>query len=219
MPFLPRLRSERPPVAKPKDALASNQCEFSAASYRESRGALLPALRTAAQRRPAVPGLRQRLDVDGPTACRAAVPQGLSEAPGRGNCRRWYRPEVIEAAIPILDRVAARHNFALLWERLPYSADHYLKTKETLPDSALEHLRTMSTRSFSAPWAIRACPATSMRATSSWFAIQARSLRQFPAGRVAARRPHAAAQPALSTSSFFARTRRVRTSARPLLRR
>src|SRR3989441_1823507 len=50
-------------------------------------------------------------------------------------------PEVIEAAIPILDRVAARHNFALLWERLPYSADHYLKTKETLPDSALEHLR------------------------------------------------------------------------------
>jgi len=50
-------------------------------------------------------------------------------------------PEVIEAAIPILDRVAVRHNFALLWERLPYSADHYLKTKETLPDSALEHLR------------------------------------------------------------------------------
>ncbi len=50
-------------------------------------------------------------------------------------------PEVIEAAIPILDRVAARHNFGLTWERLPYSADHYLKTKETLPDSALEHLR------------------------------------------------------------------------------
>jgi 3-isopropylmalate dehydrogenase len=50
-------------------------------------------------------------------------------------------PEVIEAAIPILDRVAARHNFTLLWERLPYSANHYLKTKETLPDAALEHLR------------------------------------------------------------------------------
>src|SRR5467141_3190094 len=50
-------------------------------------------------------------------------------------------PEVIEAAIPILDRVAARHNFALTWERLPYSADYYLQTKETLPDSALEHLR------------------------------------------------------------------------------
>lgn len=50
-------------------------------------------------------------------------------------------PEVIEAAIPILDRVAQRHAFALEWERLPYSADHYLRTKETLPDSAFEHLR------------------------------------------------------------------------------
>ncbi len=50
-------------------------------------------------------------------------------------------PEVIEAAIPILDRVAARHDFALEWERLPFSADHYLKTKETLPATALEHLR------------------------------------------------------------------------------
>jgi len=50
-------------------------------------------------------------------------------------------PEVIEAAIPILDRVAAKHGFSLAWERLPYSADHYLNTKETLPDSALAHLR------------------------------------------------------------------------------
>jgi len=50
-------------------------------------------------------------------------------------------PEVIDAAIPILDRAAARHEFTLLWERLPFSADHYLKTKETLPDSAFQHLR------------------------------------------------------------------------------
>src|SRR5467141_3853964 len=50
-------------------------------------------------------------------------------------------PEVIEAAIPILDQVAARHNFSLTWERLPYSADHYLKTRETLPDAAFQHLR------------------------------------------------------------------------------
>ena len=50
-------------------------------------------------------------------------------------------PEVIEAAIPVLDRAAAKHGFALQWERLPYSADHYLKTKETLPDDALQHLR------------------------------------------------------------------------------
>ena len=50
-------------------------------------------------------------------------------------------PEVIEAAIPILDRAAAKHGFGLQWERLPYSADHYLRTKETLPDAAFRHLR------------------------------------------------------------------------------
>ena len=50
-------------------------------------------------------------------------------------------PEVIEAAIPILDRVAAKHGFALAWERLPLSADHYLKTKETLSDETFRHLR------------------------------------------------------------------------------
>ncbi len=50
-------------------------------------------------------------------------------------------PEVIDAAIPILDAAAAKHRFRLSWERLPYSADHYLKTKETLPDSTFNHLR------------------------------------------------------------------------------
>ena len=50
-------------------------------------------------------------------------------------------PEVIEAAIPILDRVAAKHGFSLAWERLPLSADHYLKTKETLSEATLRHLR------------------------------------------------------------------------------
>lgn len=50
-------------------------------------------------------------------------------------------PEVIEAAIPILDRVAANHGFSVDWEPLPYSADHYLQTGETLPDSAFKHLR------------------------------------------------------------------------------
>ena len=50
-------------------------------------------------------------------------------------------PEVIEAAIPILDRIAAKHEFSLQWERLPYSADHYLKTGETLPEPAFHHLR------------------------------------------------------------------------------
>jgi 3-isopropylmalate dehydrogenase len=50
-------------------------------------------------------------------------------------------PEVIEAAIPILDHVAGKHDFQVTWERLPYSANHYLRTKETLPDAAFEHLR------------------------------------------------------------------------------
>jgi 3-isopropylmalate dehydrogenase len=50
-------------------------------------------------------------------------------------------PEVIQAAIPVLDRAAANHGFTLDWERLPYGADHYLKTKETLPDHAFRHLR------------------------------------------------------------------------------
>ncbi len=50
-------------------------------------------------------------------------------------------PEVIEAAIPVLDRVAAKHGLSMAWERLPYSANHYLKTGETLPDTALGHLR------------------------------------------------------------------------------
>src|SRR6266850_963060 len=50
-------------------------------------------------------------------------------------------PEVIAAAIPIIERAAAKHNISLHWEYLPYSADHFLKTKETLPDAAFEHLR------------------------------------------------------------------------------
>ncbi len=50
-------------------------------------------------------------------------------------------PEVIDAAIPIIDRAVGKHDCSLQWERLPYSADHYLKTKETLPDAAFNHLR------------------------------------------------------------------------------
>jgi 3-isopropylmalate dehydrogenase len=50
-------------------------------------------------------------------------------------------PEVIEAAIPVLERAAAKHGFALDLERLPYSANHFLKTGETLPEAAFRHLR------------------------------------------------------------------------------
>jgi len=50
-------------------------------------------------------------------------------------------PEVIEAALPVLDAVARTHGFAVAWERLPYSATHYLATRETLPEAAFRHLR------------------------------------------------------------------------------
>jgi 3-isopropylmalate dehydrogenase len=50
-------------------------------------------------------------------------------------------PEVIDAAIPVIEAAAAAHGARLAWERLPYSADHYLRSGETLPESAFNHLR------------------------------------------------------------------------------
>jgi 3-isopropylmalate dehydrogenase len=50
-------------------------------------------------------------------------------------------PEVIDAAVPVIEKAAAAHGVSIRWERLPYSADHYLKTGETLPDPAFNHLR------------------------------------------------------------------------------
>jgi 3-isopropylmalate dehydrogenase len=51
-------------------------------------------------------------------------------------------PEVIDAALTVLNAAARRFGFTLDLERLPYSADHYLATRETIPDAAVEHLRT-----------------------------------------------------------------------------
>ena len=50
-------------------------------------------------------------------------------------------PEVIDAALPIIERAAGTEGLTLEVEHLPYSADHYLRTGETLPDEAFEHLR------------------------------------------------------------------------------
>jgi 3-isopropylmalate dehydrogenase len=50
-------------------------------------------------------------------------------------------PEVVAAAIPVLERAATRHGFSCDWEPLPYGADHYLATGETLPEPAFQHLR------------------------------------------------------------------------------
>ena len=50
-------------------------------------------------------------------------------------------PEVVEAAIPAIERAARLGGAGIDWERLPFGADHFLKTGETLPDRAFEHLR------------------------------------------------------------------------------
>src|SRR5438552_3936690 len=50
-------------------------------------------------------------------------------------------PEVIDAALEPIEQAAAQHGVTLELERLPYGADHYLKTKQTLPDEAFERLR------------------------------------------------------------------------------
>ncbi|MBI1723057.1 MAG: isocitrate/isopropylmalate dehydrogenase family protein [Gemmatimonadetes bacterium] len=50
-------------------------------------------------------------------------------------------PEVIDAAVTVLETAARRFDFALAIERLPYGADHYLATGETLPEPAFTHLR------------------------------------------------------------------------------
>ena len=63
-------------------------------------------------------------------------PHRVAVIPGDG-----IGPEVIEAAIPIIERAADAHGVTFTWERLPYGADHYLKTGETLPDGAFRKLR------------------------------------------------------------------------------
>ena len=50
-------------------------------------------------------------------------------------------PEVIDAALPVLESAGRRFGFTLDCEHLPYGADHYLKTRETLPDHAFAHLK------------------------------------------------------------------------------
>ncbi len=50
-------------------------------------------------------------------------------------------PEVIDAGLPIIEAAARAEGLRLDVERLPYSADHYLRTGETLPDAAFDHLR------------------------------------------------------------------------------
>jgi 3-isopropylmalate dehydrogenase len=50
-------------------------------------------------------------------------------------------PEVIDAAMPAIENAARISGADIKWERLPYGADHYLKTGETLPEHAFSHLQ------------------------------------------------------------------------------
>jgi 3-isopropylmalate dehydrogenase len=50
-------------------------------------------------------------------------------------------PEVVDAAMGVLAAAGRRFGFTAEIERLPYSADHFLRTGETLPDAAFRHLR------------------------------------------------------------------------------
>jgi 3-isopropylmalate dehydrogenase len=50
-------------------------------------------------------------------------------------------PEVVAAALEVIERAASLEGAHLALERLPYSADHYLKTGVTLPEDAFRHLR------------------------------------------------------------------------------
>ena len=50
-------------------------------------------------------------------------------------------PEVLRAAVPVVERAAALEQATIVWEHLPLGADHYLATGETLPETTFEHLR------------------------------------------------------------------------------
>lgn len=50
-------------------------------------------------------------------------------------------PEVVDAALPVIDAAATAAGVTLAFERLPYSADHFLATGETLPQEAFERIR------------------------------------------------------------------------------
>ena len=50
-------------------------------------------------------------------------------------------PEVVAAALEVIECAASADGVRLEFEHLPYSADHYLKTGVTLPDDAFRHLR------------------------------------------------------------------------------
>src|SRR5256714_1077337 len=110
---------------------------------REPQGERLRGVGAAAVGGAALPRLRRR-DGRGLALLRELRPRDglrvrrcrIAVIPGDG-----IGPEVIDAALGPIERAAAKHGVTLELERLPYGADHYLKTKQTLPDLAFDHLR------------------------------------------------------------------------------
>lgn len=66
------------------------------------------------------------------------VPQNLTIATIGGD---GIGPEVIDAALPVIEKSAAKNGTSITWDPQPYGASHYLETGETLPEHAFEHLR------------------------------------------------------------------------------
>ena len=64
------------------------------------------------------------------------MPQHIAVIAGDG-----IGPEVVAASLEVIDRAARLEGAQLIFEQLPYSADHYLKTGVTLPEDAFVHLR------------------------------------------------------------------------------
>jgi len=50
-------------------------------------------------------------------------------------------PEVVRAALPVLEQAAALDDARIAWEHLPLGAEHYLATGETLPQVTFDRLR------------------------------------------------------------------------------
>jgi 3-isopropylmalate dehydrogenase len=71
------------------------------------------------------------------TAVPRTAPDTLSIATIAGD---GIGPEVIGAAVPVIQAAAAKSGVKLKWDHMPYGADHYLSTGETLPEAAYRRL-------------------------------------------------------------------------------
>ncbi len=50
-------------------------------------------------------------------------------------------PEVVDAALPLVEAAAARGGATVEWTRFPWGCDHYLETGRMMPSDALDRLR------------------------------------------------------------------------------